>query len=198
MQAEAVFYSFRFVFFWKTNTPGQPGRDFWMDGRLILSFQDAMQTGGYPHTDDRLSVTGPRSSVSSVRNLPEKGLFTTKSPERSRAGFTIHHSPSTIQCASPYSFRFVFFWNEYPCVISSSLCGALVCHAGPLLRGAGGPGLTGDDVAILDQHGQQASTLRWFETWVLAKRGTQLLGLIMMSVFSVRIVMLGLWTEFDL
>ncbi|MBW6467119.1 MAG: hypothetical protein K0B06_11490 [Brevefilum sp.] len=42
---------------------------------------------------------------------------------------------------------------------------------GTSLRGAGIPGLTGDDVAILGQHGQQASALRWFEIWVLAKRG---------------------------
>jgi hypothetical protein len=60
-------------FFFGTNTPGQPVRDFWMDGRRILSFQDAMQTGGFLHTDDLLSVTGPWSSVSirhSVRSLP--------------------------------------------------------------------------------------------------------------------------------
>jgi len=35
-----------------------------MDGRRILSFQDAKQTGGFPQTDNGLSVTGPRSSVS--------------------------------------------------------------------------------------------------------------------------------------
>ena len=34
-------------FFFGTNTPGQPVRDFWMNGRMILSSQVAMQTGGF-------------------------------------------------------------------------------------------------------------------------------------------------------
>jgi hypothetical protein len=42
-----------------------------MDGRLILSFQAAMQTGDFSQTDDGLSITGPRSSVS-IHELTEE------------------------------------------------------------------------------------------------------------------------------
>jgi hypothetical protein len=98
-------------FFFGTNTPGQPVRDFWMDGRRILSFQDDMQTGGFLHTDDGLSVTGPRSSVSiqCEASLEHSGTLITpaaparrseaqhKGLKRDYSPFTIHDLPEDIR-----------------------------------------------------------------------------------------------------
>jgi hypothetical protein len=96
-----------------------------------------------------------------------KGLKRRRLPQRSeteqRSG-TIHHevpeaqaewdSPSTIQCAFLYSFRFVFFGNEYPWSACAGCLALLrVCSYSEVCLN--GRNLVGHQLLIVRAAGQQ-------------------------------------------